>query len=496
MYQLPPGFVPVLVSNTGSLQPLVSIPPQGQPQPQHEVRNNLSVPQDPNGSRRSSNTGEAQQMVLAPAQPQMVMQGQQQVPQPQPQQQVPQPQPQMVMQGQQPQPPQQVQPPQPQMIQHHRMSGDSIEQTPPPQPAAVHFQPEVTEQQQPFPVDYVQQPQPQQQPFPVDYVQHPQTEHVYLHGNPVADNYSQAVLPEPQQQAYLTGSEMPDLEHSSASVSAAPAVAQVAGTAAMHLMDNEDKYSEALEASPSPQPGTDYFENAATSEAEVLAGSGGGAVSEATSGATSVAGDESNVSTQGKSDVSAGDYCHALAAAGLKPCVTVMTSSSLCSSTSSLSSSFSCHDLQNYQNLHASQPNSLNKQPPLLQHQSTSLVEQPDYTQQHREAAAQFRKSSVPTHQSIQIHAEALLRRGSLPPALTSILANQLEANSRLNSRRSSSGTIAPLATLRESHGDSDISMEDLSQVSLESWYSPLSAVAFFPVFPVLIYSKTYIQQK
>ena len=254
--------------------------------------------------------------------------------------------------------------------------------------------------------------------------------------------------------------------------------------------------SEGFEASPSPQP--DYYENAATSEAEVLAG--GGLVSEATSGATSVAGDESNLSTQGKSDVSAGDLCHvaaaaaSMAAAGLKPCVTVMTCSSLCSSTSSLSSSFSCHDLQNYHqnSLHASQPNSLNhsttKQPPLLQHQSISLVEQPqagwqpDYTQQHREAAAQFRKSSVPTHQSIQIHAEALLRRGSLPPALTSILANQLEANSRLNSRRSSSGTIAPLATLRESHGDSDISMEDLSQVSLESWYSPLPAVAFSPL--------------
>ena len=105
-----------------------------------------------------------------------------------------------------------------------------------------------------------------------------------------------------------------------------------------YLMDNE--VSEAFEASPSPQPGTDYFENA---EVEVL--TGGGAYSDATSGATSVAGDESNVSTQGKSDVSGIDY-YAHVAAAIKPCVTVMTCSSLCSSTSSLSSSsFSCHDL-------------------------------------------------------------------------------------------------------------------------------------------------------
>ena len=104
----------------------------------------------------------------------------------------------------------------------------------------------------------------------------------------------------------------------------------------------------------------------------------------------------------------------------------------------------------------------------MFQDQSISVDHQ-DFTQQRglQYQQQQFRKTSVPAQQ-IQIHTEALLRRGSLPPALTSVLVGQLEASNRLTSRRSSYGTIATLATLREQHGDSrDISLEDLSQVSL-----------------------------
>ena len=119
----------------------------------------------------------------------------------------------------------------------------------------------------------------------------------------------------------------------------------------------------------------------------------------------------------------------------------------------------------------------------------------------HKDAAAQFRKSSVPNATQIQFHAEALLRRGSLPP-LSSILLVKTgsgqgtpssSAGSTLSSvasmclsepqppifspekmsaaappnmsRRSSSGAITPLATLKEKATDSDISLEDLSQV-------------------------------
>ena len=418
MYQLPPGFVPVLVSNTGSLQPLVSIPPQAATQQQQppplEVTNTLSVPQDPNGSRRSSSAASTGSTM-------------------------------MVMQQQQPQPQQQQQP---QMELHYQ--ADVMEQIPPPQPT-----------------DYIQQQQPQPE-------QQQQQQHVYLQ-HPVVDNYvpveaaaATAAQAQPQQYLTQTGSDQQvvtssdNFEHYSTSVSA------VSTAAALHLLENEDRLvlaasgpGEAVEASPSPQPGgipVDYLENATEAEVAAAMMAGGGFGGEA------AAGEDSNMSTQGKSDVS--EESRAAAVCKSASCVTSATS--LCSSTSSLSSSFSCTSnadhqiyLQNQAFLHAnSQPSQIRSAP--AYHQSISLEQ--DFQQQHREAAAQFRKSSVPTHQ-IQIHAEALLRRGSLPPALTSILANQLEASNRLTSRRSSSGTIATLATLRESHGDSDISLEDLSQV-------------------------------
>ena len=126
---------------------------------------------------------------------------------------------------------------------------------------------------------------------------------------------------------------------------------------------------------------------------------------------------------------------------------------------------------------------------------------QQHYQQQqlsHKDAAAQFRKSSVPNATQIQFHAEALLRRGSLPPLPSTILLVKTSAGqssgqgtpsssagSTLSSvasmclsepqppifspekmsaaappnmsRRSSSGAITPLATLKEKATDSDI---------------------------------------
>ena len=522
MYQLPPGFVPVLVSNTGSLQPLVSIPPQAQ-QPQNqpqtqqsiEVTNTLSVPQnDPTGSRRSSSTGEQ-------GQPQY--QGQPQAP--------PGSYPGQVMQQppQQAQPQAQQQPQQPQIIQQQQtfqqplLTSDSLEQALPPQPQPAHYQTEVLEQpqqsqgvpqqpqglpQQPqgVPLDYgqVQQPQPHQHPGLQPQPQEQQNVQYLQQGHPVVDNYPPPGLPHqaepgpPQgqqapmtaqvQQQYLTGSDVTEYEHSQAATS-------VSGTATgngntMHLMADSEyatvSSGEALgiEASPSPQPGVDlyYLENAP--EAEVAAAMGMAGVSEASGG--HVGGEDSNVSTQGKSDVS-GVLPHHMDPMGVqphcsypfvKPCVTVLTCTSLTSSTtslSSLSSSFSC-DFQNQSSnnyyLHApitaNQSKPVQQNPIQFQHQSISLDNQ-DYTHQQglQYQQQQFRKTSVPAQQ-IQIHNEALLRRGSLPPALTSVLVGQLEASNRLTSRRSSYGTIATLATLREQHGDSrDISLEDLSQVSL-----------------------------
>ena len=114
------------------------------------------------------------------------------------------------------------------------------------------------------------------------------------------------------------------------------------------------------------------------------------------------------------------------------PLTFVVMPSSMYSSTSSLSSTFSCDHI-----LHANS------------------------NQLHHIIAPKevLRKSSVPNNEQ-NVHAENLLRRGSLPMSLSEF------GNQRLNSRRSSSGAInAPLATLRENRGDSDISLEDLSQV-------------------------------
>ena len=513
MYQLPPGFVPVLVSNTGSLQPLVSIPPQAQ-QPQNqpqtqqsiEVTNTLSVPQnDPTGSRRSSSTGEQ-------GQPQY--QGQPQAPPGSyPGQVMQQPQQQAQQAQQQPQQPQIIQ--QQQTFQQPLLTSDSMEQALPPQPQPQpvgHYQPEVLEQpqqsqgvpQQPqgVPLDYGQVQQPHQHPGLQPQPQEQQNVQYLQQGHPVVDNYppglphqaepgpqgQQAPMTAQVQQQYLTGSDVTEYEHSQTATSVSGTVTGNGNT--MHLMADSEyatgSSGEALgiEASPSPQPGVDlyYLENAP--EAEVAAAMGMAGVSEASGG--HVGGEDSNVSTQGKSDVS-GVLPHHMDPMGVqphcsypfvKPCVTVLTCTSLASSTtslSSLSSNFSC-DFQNtssnnyYLHAHttANQSKPVQQQPPFLQHQSISLDNQ-DYAQQQglQYQQQQFRKTSVPAQQ-IQIHTEALLRRGSLPPALNSVLVGQLEASNRLTSRRSSYGTIATLATLREQHGDSrDISLEDLSQVSL-----------------------------
>lgn len=128
----------------------------------------------------------------------------------------------------------------------------------------------------------------------------------------------------------------------------------------------------------------------------------------------------------------------------------VMPSSSLYSSTSSLSSTFSCAD-HHLSSLHVQPRPHLNLDA--------------DYYQQSQG----IRKSSVPNNE-VHLHQEALLRRGSLP---ASMLLNQ-EQQARLSTRRSSSGAIVPpqLATLRENRGDSDISLEDLSQVRFSCFFT------------------------
>ena len=347
MYQLPPGFVPVLVSNTGSLQPLVSIPPQQQQQQQQQPQpqpteaaavaaaNTLSLPQDSsNASRRSSSTpmDQAGSVVMMQPQPQVM-----------PYQPPQQPQPTVVMDAPGPEP--------------------FIEQAP------------------------VVPQEPSQQ---------------FVVTAPAATSEAVAPLPTGSEATFEYLTVEPD-------------------PASLNDNDKED-------TSPSPQP---LLEPDNASEA----------VGEADED------DSATTTTQGK-DVSDMDLSHKHPKFVVMPC----SSSSLYSSTSSLSSTFSCDS-----SLHAVK----------LHHQhSVNDMQQ----QNHREAAAQFRKSSVPVNQ-IQIHAEAFLRRGSLPIPSLLLAATAASTNDihKFNtSRRSSSGTVMPipLATLKENHGDSDISLEDLSQVS------------------------------
>lgn len=460
MYQLPPGFVPVLVSNTGSLQPLVSIPPQSQqPAPvpaasaaaaTSAIMDTLSVQDPNNGARRSSNTAvEQQQMVLVPQTEYIMMQP----PAPPQPQMIPQAQPQQQMQSPYPHDQQQMQIPYPQdqqvmMMPQHQMAMDIQAQVPQELPPPLQQQ----QQQHAAVAELMPQVQPQME------------QQVYANvANEMIANMAPTAMIETsqQQQQYLNSvvTSRPTLPTESYYQAPMPVDAPVEIQPIMttsvveSVIETLEPQFEAASAaavavaapySVSPQPnlpqGPDPVMEA---EAELPIE------------------DDSTLSTQGK-DVSHG--CDMM-----KPpkILSVVSSNSLYSSTSSLSSSFSCDHLMHYH--YHSNPHATLQPPPnsvKLQHQQ-SLEE---YQLQHKEAAAQFRKSSVPTN-DIQFHAEALLRRGSLPPSILLMNRQQQQQTSdtcsdRLQSRRSSSGAIiVPLATLRENQQDSDISLEDLSQV-------------------------------
>ena len=424
MYQLPPGYVPVLVSNTGSLQPLVSLPPQPQiPQPQVD---SLGVPSD-NNSRRSSSNLQGYEYA-APTVQMMIVPEQNQQPQPQPQT-VPQPQmvqgteyatgqPQIPMEyaSNQPQIPMEYAPNQPQMV-------SAQPQMVPVTEAYTASQPPVVPQEAYVPQETYVQPPPTPEPFVPDTYVQPQ-----MPTEPLTVEQPQMVQPlvqptEPQtveevQQQPLENIEQlaqePEVDDSGLSV--------VSGSTA--VVDD-------LEA----VDGEDCLED----------------------------GELDSV----KPDVSGLPQPTVVPHVGyvVHPAHHVHhVSASLYSSTSSLSSS--CDYLHAYKH--------------------SISVEEAQYHQQPQ----QPRKTSVPNTTTsggpMPNHAglmasDALLRRGSLPhtillmkqdPAAAGGLAPGLQAGGHhyspsSTSRRSSSGAIVPLATLREKAGDSDMSNEDLSQVSL-----------------------------
>ena len=520
MYQLPPGFVPVLVSNTGSLQPLVSIPPQQPPQnnppPPQTIEvaaaSTLSVPQQSQADqgRRSSSTLDPQQMVLVQPQQPPPQQSQSQYPDQQqqmmmimPDQQQQQQQPQQtvieqppvpypanseVVQPVQPQysvPSEVVQPVQPQysvpsdVVQpvqpQYSVPSDVVQPVQPqysvPSEVVQPVQPQYTvpsEVVQPVqpqytvptevvqPVSYSAAPEVAQQPLveatpdPI-YVQAPQTS-------------PQPVPPPPSPVSdigYIPGDASNEAHYVAAQPEAEPtaaaAVAQLSVDPNSHLLDPaaapttatvpSDEAVEENSPSPLPQSGVETYEMPPEGLEAVL---------------PSVADEDSVVSTQGK-DVS--DYESPRILIQQPSFVVMHPSSSLYSSTSSLSSScFSCDPSF----VHAAK----------LQH-----FDEYQHLNPNAAMAFQLRKSSVPTASPTPlITAEALLRRGSLPPSIILNPKSEIEmSNSRLTSRRSSSGTIAPLATLREGHaGDSDLSIEDLSQVSFAT---PAPKLQLFCIF-------------
>ena len=466
MYQLPPGYVPVLVSNTGSLQPLVSLPPQPQiPQPQPPI-DSLGVPAD-NNSRRSSSNMQGYEYA-APMQMMIVPEQQQQ------QQQQPQPQPQMVQaEQQQAQPPMPMeyaanqpqmipvteayqqpsvvmQPQQPQMVSvPEPYSGQPVQtetyvqpaqQQPsmvmPPQPQPQQMVPDVyaAGQQQPPPMSVVPpesyvQPQPPQVTPAEPYVQ-PTASDAYVHVQPPQIPI-QATEPEPQM-VHTDPEEVhhaPEAEHLPAQQS--EETVEDSGTAAvtedLEAVEGEDGLEEGLDDSVKPD-------------------------------VSGLPGCHNPVATH-----QYGYVVHPVAHQHVQyhhQYPHSVSSSTLYSGTSMSSLSSSCDYLS-----HA---------PPSYKH-SVSLEEQARTApyQQHQQ-----RKNSAgpvigqPTHASSLIAANdnALLRRGSLPHTI--LLMKQdfpITSTTALgsNSRRSSSGTVVPLATLREKAGDSDMSNEDLSQVSL-----------------------------
>jgi hypothetical protein len=138
------------------------------------------------------------------------------------------------------------------------------------------------------------------------------------------------------------------------------------------------------------------------------------------------------------------------------------TSSSLASSTLSLCSNasvgFSCScDF---------------KHPPQYYQQSLSLDETQPPPPIRKTSVPNVQFQAQPPHPAVAV--AALLRRGSLPLTSKKQLSDYelFHARSSSCSRRSSSGAIVPLATLKENQTDSDISLEDLSQVSQVHLYT------------------------
>ena len=518
MYQLPPGFVPVLVSNTGNLQPLMSL----QQQPPEVAQNTLTVPQDQaNSGRRSSSTsdqGQQPSMVMTMQQPQ---QQQQQMPvmmmlPPEQQQQVFQQQQQHVVEPQI----MMLPPEQQQQVYQHQIQQQQPQQQmvvmPSEQQQMIMLPPEQQQQQQQvyqqqqqiyqaptsmlpqqmmmIPADQQQQvyqqqqqlyqaPQPQEQPL--------QQQQVYqqpvVQPQPVqADHQAQMMMPpQEQQQVYLQPqqSHQPDPKDNPEQ----PHFDQ------QQTMETHYVY---------PQPAQDtpdvlQQENVNT---EIIHDHPGTAVAPSPIPLTENASIEASAAPHGEEteifeEEQQNDSLYSNTG-GTKDVSEEHVVKTLVSS--------SCLEPNVLHVVHPAQQN-----PPSsrivnqhLQSNSISLDGCPPIHHQmsHKDAAAQFRKSSVPNAQIFHVP-EAFLRRGSLPP-LPSILLNKSgTASGTLSSassaasdlekissmpRRSSSGAITPLATLREK-ADSDISLEDLSQVK-----SPILLIMF--LLYLLLFSITCLQ--
>ena len=467
MYQLPPGYVPVLVSNTGSLQPLVSLPPQPQiPQPQPSI-DSLGVPADNNSRRSSSNMqgyeyAAPMQMMIVPEQQQQ----QQQQPQQQMVVQAEQPQLQMPMEYTPNQPQQQQVQQQPQMI----PVSESY------QPSMVMQQPQMVppteayngQQQQPLPV----------QPTPEPYVQQ-QQQPVVMQPQMVPDGYAAAQPPMPVAETYVQQPQ-PLTEPYAPTAAEAYGQPQIPNLQATEPM--VDGSSQLVQGEPTALSEEVYHQ--AVSEAEHLnnpeaemleesCGTGNAAVAEDLEAVEGEDCLEEGLDDTGKPDVSGllpgqvathhavGYVVHPVSAQHVQyqvhPSHSV-SSSTLYSATSMSSLSSSCDFLSHapYYTHSLSHPEQLQNQNPQRKNSAGPVIGQPS------------------GHASLIAASDnaALLRRGSLPH---SILLMKQDFGCNLpnvstlgsNSRRSSSGTVVPLATLREKAGDSDLSNEDLSQVSL-----------------------------
>ena len=463
MYQLPPGYVPVLVSNTGSLQPLVSLPPQPQipQQPQPSI-DSLGVPAD-NNSRRSSSNVQGYEYA-APMQMMIVPEQQQQQPQQQQQQ------PQMVVQAE----------PQPQMQMPMEYTSNQPQQVQQPQesyqPSMVMQQPQMVpeayngQQQQPLPV----------QPTPEPYVQQ-QQQPMVMQPQMVPDGYTAAQAPMPVAETFV---QQPQTLAETYVPTATEAYVQPHATEPLvdgsQLVHGEPTMSEEV-----------YHQQAVTEaehlnnpqEAEMLEDSCVAVAAEDLEAVEGIedcleegcqAGDPIDVSGLLQSGQVA-THSHAVGYVvhhpvaqhvqyQVHPSAHSVSSSTLYSATSMSSLSSSCDYLS-----HAS-PYYTHSHPHLSIEEQTRLG-----SNQQRKNSAGPVIGQASGHASLIAASDnaALLRRGSLPHTIllmkqdfqSGIGTNVSALGS--NSRRSSSGTVVPLATLREKAGDSDMSNEDLSQVSL-----------------------------